>query len=115
MSLEYVPVIWNRQKKIYDLVILGLSALYLLLFAAFPDIQYTVEALLAEGDKVVVRWTARGTHTGELMGIPPTGKQVTVTGVNIGRVANGRIVEEWGEFDMMGMMQQLGVVPTPGG
>ena len=95
--------------------IAGTKAYFGMFMSAFPDTQMTVEDLIAEGDKVVARWTARGTHTGELMGIPPTGKQVTVTGVNIGRVANGRIVEEWGEFDMMGMMQQLGVVPTPGG
>jgi predicted ester cyclase len=61
----------------------------------------------------VTRWTGRGTHSGELMGVPPTGKQVTVTGIDIYRVAGGKLVERWGEFDQMGMMQQLGVVPAP--
>jgi predicted ester cyclase len=80
---------------------------------AFPDVRMTVEDGFAEGDKVVVRWTGRGAHTGELMGIPPTGKQVTVTGIDVYRVAGGKLVERWGEFDQMGMMQQLGVVPLP--
>ena len=93
----------------------GTKAYFGMFMSAFPDTQMTVEDQIAEGDKVVTRWTARGTHTGELMGIPPTGKQVTVTGINVDRVAGGKIVEEWGEFDMMSMMQQLGVVPTPGG
>ena len=81
--------------------------------SAFPDTQMTVEDELADGDKVATRWTATGTHTGELMGIPPTGKQVTVTGMDINRLVGGKIVEHWGEFDQMGMMQQLGVVPAP--
>ena len=80
---------------------------------AFPGTQMTVEDEFAEGDSVVVRWTGRATHTGELMGIPPTGKQVTVTGIEIYRMAGSKIVEHWGEFDQMGMMQQLGVVPAP--
>ena len=81
---------------------------------AFPDTKMTIELQIAEGDKVVTRWQAQGTHKGELMGIPATGKQATVTGIVIDRIAGGRIVESWGEFDQMGMMQQLGVVPTPG-
>lgn len=93
----------------------GTKAYFGMFLAAFPNTQMTVEDQVAEGDKVVTRWTARGTHTGELMGIPPTGKQVTVTGIGLDRIAGGRIVEEWGEFDMMSMMQQLGVVPPPGG
>jgi steroid delta-isomerase-like uncharacterized protein len=81
---------------------------------AFPDTKMTIDLQIAEGDKVVTRWHAQGTHKGELMGIPATGKQATVTGIAIDRIAGGRIVESWGEFDQMGMMQQLGVVPTPG-
>lgn len=83
--------------------------------SAFPDTKMTIDLQIAEGDKVTTRWTAHGTHKGELMGIPATGKQVTITGVGIDRIAGGRIVETWGEFDLMGMMQQLGVVPSPGG
>jgi predicted ester cyclase len=82
--------------------------------SAFPDTKMTIEDQLAEGDKVTTRWTATGTHTGELMGIPATGKAVTVTGFDITRYSGGKSVEHWGQFDQMGMMQQLGVIPTPG-
>jgi predicted ester cyclase len=82
---------------------------------AFPDLKVTSEFELADGDKVVMRWTAAGTHNGELMGIPPTGKRVQMTGISISRVAGGKIVEEWNETDQMNLMQQLGVVPAPGG
>lgn len=81
---------------------------------AFPDAQFTIEDLIAEGDRVVVRYTFRGTHTGDLMGISPTGKQVTVTGINIVRIVNGKAVEGWQNGDTLGMLQQLGVVPAPG-
>ncbi len=81
---------------------------------AFPDLRMTVEDQVAEGDKVVTRWSARGTHRGDLQGIAPTGKKVTVTGINIDRIAGGKIAEEWEIFDLMGMMQQLGVIPAPG-
>lgn len=60
------------------------------------------------------RWTARGTHKGALMGIPPTGKQVTVTGITINRIANGKFAEDWSNYDLLGMLQQLGVIPTMG-
>ncbi len=82
--------------------------------AAFPDVQMTIEDMLAERDRVLVRWTGRGTHTGELMGIPATGKSATVTGMFLSRIADGKIVEGWGNFDALGMLQQLGVVPSPG-
>jgi len=81
---------------------------------AFPDVQFTIDEQIAEGDKVVTRWTAHGTHKGELAGIPPTGKSATVTGMGVDRIVNGKIVESWGLFDQFGMMQQLGVIPTPG-
>ncbi len=81
---------------------------------ALPDIQYTVEDMIAEGDKVAVRWTGRGTQKGEFMGIAPTGKQVTITGNSILRIAGGKIVEEWTEEDILGVLQQLGVFPPPG-
>jgi len=81
---------------------------------AFPDVQFTIDEQIAEGDKVVTRWTARGTHKGELAGIPATGKSSTVTGVGIDRIVNGKIIESWGIFDQFGMLQQLGVIPTPG-
>lgn len=78
---------------------------------AFSDLQFTIEDVIAEGDRVMNRWTARGTHTGSLMNIPPTGKFVTITGISIDRLVNGKIVEGWTEFDMLGMLQQLGVLP----
>ena len=84
-------------------------------FAAFPDLHITTDDLIAEGDKVVKRFTARCTHTGEFMGIPPTGKQITVTGNEIFRIAGGKIVEIWQSMDTLGMMQQLGVIPPLGG
>jgi len=81
---------------------------------AYPDTHFTVEDQVAEGDKVATRWTATGTHRGELMGIAPTGKRVTVTGIAITRVTNGKIVETWNNFDALGQLQQLGVIPVPG-
>ncbi len=82
--------------------------------AAFASFHSTLEDLIAEGDKVVQRFTARGTHTGEWMGIPATGKQVEVTGMAIHRIAGGKIAENWANMDMLGFMQQLGLVPAPG-
>jgi steroid delta-isomerase-like uncharacterized protein len=80
--------------------------------SAFPDLTMTEDDILAEGDKVVMRWTGSGTHRGELMGIPPTGKRVNVSGILISRFAGGKIVEEHEIFDALGMLQQLGVVPA---
>ena len=81
---------------------------------AYPDVHFTVEDQVAEGDKVATRWTAVGTQQGELMGIPATGKKVTVTGMTINRIVNGMIIESWNNFDALGQLQQLGVVPALG-
>jgi len=81
---------------------------------AYSDLQLTVEDLLAEGDKVGVRWTARGTHTGQLGDIPPTGKQMMVTGISVLTIAGGKVAEQYTNWDTLGMLQQLGVVPAPG-
>jgi steroid delta-isomerase-like uncharacterized protein len=78
---------------------------------AFPDARITVEEQLAEGELVATRWIGRGTHRQELMGIEPTGKQVIVSGLTISRLAEGKIVEEWQNWDTFGMLQQLGAVP----
>ncbi len=90
----------------------GARQAFALLHSAFPDHHHTVEDLIAGADKVVARWTLEGTHTGALFGIPPTGKQVKVKGISIYRVADGKIVEEWVSNDRLGLMQQLGVIPT---
>jgi steroid delta-isomerase-like uncharacterized protein len=82
---------------------------------AFPDGKITIDAQMAEGDLVATRWTGRGTHNGDLMGIPPTGKQVTVNGITISRVEGGKVVEEWSNWNTLGMLQQLGVVPELAG
>ncbi len=92
----------------------GFKQFVLMYRSAFPDVHLTIEDQMAEGDKVVSRWTAHGTHRGELMGIAPTGKQITVTGINIERIANGKLVEGWSNYDTLGMLQQLGVIPAPG-
>jgi steroid delta-isomerase-like uncharacterized protein len=81
---------------------------------AFPDCQMTIEDMIAEGDKVVVRYTFRGTQEGELEGIPPTGNQVIHTGIFICRFKVGKIVEEWENMDELGFLQQLGVIPPLG-
>lgn len=81
---------------------------------AFPDLHFTIDEQIAEGNTVVTRWTAHGTHNGELAGLPPTGKPATVVGMGVDRIENGKIVESWGLFDQFGMLQQLGVIPAPG-
>ena len=80
---------------------------------SFPDGQTTTNDLIAEGDKVVERFTFVGTHKGEFLGIPATGKQITVTGMSIFRLTNGKIVEHWGENDAMGLLMQMDVLPAP--
>ncbi len=80
---------------------------------ALPDLRFTAEDIIAEGDKVAARYTMRGTHQGELMGIPPTGNRIEVTGIDIVRFEGGKMVEHWANSDELGMMQQLGVIPTP--
>lgn len=82
---------------------------------AFPDLDRRLEDLVAEGDKVVARWTARGTHLGDFNGIPPSGKVATSSGITIFRITNGKIVEEWAESDMLGLLTQVGALPPMGG
>jgi steroid delta-isomerase-like uncharacterized protein len=78
---------------------------------AFPDLRLTIEDIIAEGETVMARWSCRGTHKGDLSGIAPTGKQFTISGVTIARLANGKLAEGWVNWDALGLMQQLGVVP----
>ena len=84
---------------------------FLVIQMAFPDLVVTVEDQIAEGDRVVTRWTARGTHGGEFLGIPPTGKEFTFKGVDIVRIVDGKIVEGWDVPDLFGLMRQLGLIP----
>jgi steroid delta-isomerase-like uncharacterized protein len=92
----------------------GLKQVFAARWTAFPDLRVTVEDQVAEGDKVVTRSTISGTHKGEFMGIPASGKSFSIGAVAIFRIEDGKIVERWGETDIIGMMQQLGVVPSPG-
>ena len=92
----------------------GFKQVARIFWSGFPDGRIEIEDQVAEGETVVTRWTSRSTHAGEFTQIAPTGKQVVVNGINIHRVADGKIVETWVQFDQLGMLQQLGVVPAPG-
>jgi steroid delta-isomerase-like uncharacterized protein len=81
--------------------------------SAFPDLHFTPEDVITTGDRVVVRWTVTGTHRGDLMGIPGTGKRVASAGIWIHRLAGGKIVEQWGVSDIFGLLQQVGALPAP--
>jgi steroid delta-isomerase-like uncharacterized protein len=83
--------------------------------AATPDFYMSLDDLIVEGDKAAYRWTMTGTHTGPMRGIPPTGKKFAMKGMSVMRVAGGKIVEGWHSYDMLGLLQQLGVMPAPGG
>jgi predicted ester cyclase len=80
----------------------------------FPDVLSTIEDLIAEGDKVVARWTSHATHQGEYMGITPTGKEVEFTGISLYRIEGGKIAESWNVEDELGLMRQIGAIPGPG-
>jgi predicted ester cyclase len=80
--------------------------------SAFPDVRLNIEEQVAEGDRVVTRWIGSGTHQGEMMGIAPTGNQIRVDGITISRIQEGKVVEDWELFNALGLMQQLGAVPT---
>ena len=82
---------------------------------AFSDLKLTVEEMFSDGDYVCTRWTSSGTHDGDMMGIPPTGKHATVTGMSIDKIQDGKVVESWNEWDNAGLMQQLGLVGEPAG
>ena len=92
----------------------GAKRMTVMLRKAFPDFKATIEDIIAEGDKVVVRMTWSGTQTGKFMGIPPTGKSVSFGVIDILRFSGDKMVEHWGIPDRLAMMQQLGVFPAPG-
>jgi len=130
--LYFIQKFWNEQNVAaldnthssdviaHDPVIPGHPSPYnmykhvcLLYLAAYPDFRVTTGNIIAEEDKVAVRWTVNGTHLGELMGIPPTGRPVTFTGMTIHRLADGKIVENWWSYDALGMMQQITAPAEP--
>ena len=129
---RYVEELWNRKNiaAIDELIapdfvgriagspdirgLEGYKQFFLATCTAFPDLQNTVESVVAEGDAVAARWTSRGTHKGEYLGIAPTGKYVTGTLTAIYRIVNGKIAECYGDADNLGLLQQLGVVSLPG-
>jgi steroid delta-isomerase-like uncharacterized protein len=102
-----LPPAWQRGRDNY---LTGMRTF----FTAFPDLHGTVEEVVAEGDKVVVRITWRGTQKGELMGIPPSGKRAEFGFIGTMRIADGNVAEGWVNFDSMGMLQQLGAIPASG-
>jgi steroid delta-isomerase-like uncharacterized protein len=92
----------------------ALKGVVQMLTAAFPDFHMIIEDLVAEGDKVVIRVTASGTHQGAFMGMAPTGKRFTQQQMHVIRVVDGKVIEHWHVSDDLGMMQQLGIIPAPG-
>jgi predicted ester cyclase len=90
----------------------GWKAFVTMVRTGFPDFEMTIEDLLAEGDKVVVRMTGRGTHLGEFQGIAPTGRPVSGSGITICRLADGQVVDEWENYDELGVMQQIGAISS---
>jgi steroid delta-isomerase-like uncharacterized protein len=106
-AVEYVPGTPPLDRE-------GIKQFLGMVLAAFPDLHETIEDAIAEGDRVVTRSTYLGTHTGSFQGIPPTGKRVTITGIHLTRVVNGKMVEDWANLDQLGMLQQIGVIPAMG-
>lgn len=92
----------------------GVKRFFQMLYGGIPDARFTLESIIAEGDKVATRFTVGGTHQGPFLGIPATGKSVTLTGMALLVLRDGKITENWNEIDMLGALQQLGVIPKPG-
>ncbi len=92
----------------------GISDVVTACRAAFEHLNVTVEDMVAEEDRVAARFTARGIHNGAFMGLPPTGKLIIMTGIEIFRIEDGKIAELWGEANLLGLMQQLGIAPDLG-
>ena len=92
----------------------GYLAIIGMMRSGFPDIQWTLEEMIAEDDKVAARFTMRGTHQGSFFGVPPTGKTIAVQAMNFYRLAGGQFIEERGQPDLLGLLMQIGAVPPPG-
>ena len=103
--------VWHDAPPGISADVAGRQKLITAMWTAFPDAHWAVEDLIAEGDKVAYRFTFRGTHQGQFMGIPPTGNVVTVTAIYICRFAGGKFVEDWRAVDDLGLLQQLGAIP----
>ena len=91
----------------------GVKGVVAMFRSAIPDLRIVVEGMIAEGDKVAVRYTLEGTHEGELFGVPPTGQRLSIKSIAVERVSDGKIREHWRVTDSLDMMQQLGVIPAP--
>ncbi len=115
--IRYMEEVFNQRRfevlgELFAATILGRIRQNSLPFlAALPDWHGTVDDIMVDGDKVINRWSGHGTNTASLMGMPATGKAVTLTGITIFRISDNKIVEEWTEANQLGMMQQLGVIP----
>ena len=90
----------------------GYLAVIGMMRSGFPDIQWTLEEMIAEGDRVAARFTMRGTHQGTFFGVPPTGRKIAVTAMNFYRLSGGQVVEERGQPDLLALMQQIGAIPS---
>ena len=116
--MEIVDELWAPNYVNYDPTnpefrdLEGLKQWVVMVRNAFPDFKVTVDDMIAEGDKVATRWTVRGTHKGDFGKIVATGKQVTITGITLSRIVDGKTVENWWSSDNLGMLQQLGVIPS---
>ncbi len=91
----------------------GVVRFYGMLRSAFPDLHFEIEDQIAERDRVVTRWSASGTHEGNFQGIPPSGKRITMTGIDIDRLVDGKVVECWPQVDELSLLQQLGAIAEP--
>jgi steroid delta-isomerase-like uncharacterized protein len=91
----------------------GYLTIIAMMRSGFPDVQWTLEDTVAEGDKLAARFTMRGTHRGTFLGVPPTGKPISIQAMNLYRFSGGKIVEEYGQPDLMGLMMQIGAIPPP--
>jgi predicted ester cyclase len=117
LAVRYMDEVFNQRKfdvldEIFAPSIVGrIRQMNVGFLSAFPDWITRIDDLFAEGDRIVNRWSGQGTHTAPLMGIPPTGRHVTLEGITIFRVENGKVAEEWSQADQLGLMRQLGVVP----
>ena len=92
----------------------GLKAFAGILASSFTESSITIEDQISEGDIVVTRWSSTSKHTGDFMGVPASGNQIELTGIDVLRISEGKIVEGWGQADMLGLMQQIGAIPPPG-